>query len=105
MPISLTLSLFHPAPLISTKKTLPHLLLCVAVVVARYVGHAFRFVSPSTKTVVIRLEMRADTTMYLIPPADDDFETLQSETYIAAVEQVGRSYLELYLIGISLLSG
>ena len=50
--------------------------------VNRYVGHAFKFVSPSTKTLVARLVMRADTTMYVIEPAEDDVATLQSAEYL-----------------------
>mmetsp|Transcript_29738 Transcript_29738/g.60779 ORF Transcript_29738/g.60779 Transcript_29738/m.60779 type:complete len:459 (-) Transcript_29738:262-1638(-) len=61
-----------------------------------YVGHAFRFLDPVTKAVVVRLEMRADTTMYLIPPHEDDVETLNSEAYLAAVEQAAwyKDYFE-----------
>jgi len=48
----------------------------------RYVGHAFKFVSPSTKALVARLVMRADTTMYIVEPSEDDVATLQSAEYL-----------------------
>ena len=48
----------------------------------RYVGHAFKFVSPSTKQLVARLVMRADTTMYVVEPAGGDAQTLNSAEYL-----------------------
>ena len=47
-----------------------------------YVGHAFKFVSPSTKELVARLVMQADTTMYIIEPEPSDTATLQSAEYL-----------------------
>lgn len=49
-----------------------------------YVGHAFKFVDPDTKKLIVRLEMRADTTMYIIEPEESDHQTLTSTNYLTA---------------------
>lgn len=43
-----------------------------------------QFVDPSTRELVARLVMRADTTMYIIDPAPGDAATLASADYIKA---------------------
>jgi len=49
-----------------------------------YVGHAFKFVDPDTKELIVRLEMRADTTMYIIEPEESDIITQTSTNYLTA---------------------
>jgi len=53
-----------------------------------YVGHAFKFIDPDTRKLVVRHEMRADTTMYLIEPEEDDIETQTSTAYLTAKAEV-----------------
>jgi prolyl 4-hydroxylase len=53
-----------------------------------YVGHAFKFIDPDTKKLVVRHVMSADTTMYIIEPDDNDQQTLTSSTYLTAKAEV-----------------
>lgn len=56
---------------------------CILLIyVCRYVGHAFKFVAPLTQALVARLVMRADTTMYVVEPAEGDAETRNSAEYL-----------------------
>jgi hypothetical protein len=52
-----------------------------------YIGHRFTFVDPVTKAHVMTHTMRPEATIYIVPPAEDDAETLASDAYAEALAE------------------
>ncbi|KAH8072022.1 procollagen-proline 4-dioxygenase [Aureococcus anophagefferens] len=59
-----------------------------------YDGHSFIFTHPKTKQRIARFTMKAGANLYIIPPADDDAETVASEDYKKSLEEV--AFMERY---------
>ena len=59
-----------------------------------YDGHSFIFTHPKTKQRIARFTMKAGANLYIIPPADDDAETLASDDYKKSLEEV--AFMERY---------